>query len=300
MLLTSAQLSQAFSVAAERGLLPTSFGSAALRQAFTDSLLKVSMFSARTANVDYLSALKSAVDRLMQGGYGNDLPTLRLELKKLLASMGYDPATGFPGEAHLDIPGAERGSLQDLSSTRRLNFILDTQRRLASGKADQLQGLSPTSLHFAPAWELARVESRKVPRGSVDSGTPGWEERWVSAGGTLTHDPLTGRLRMIALKTDPIWAALGNDPEYDDCLGVSHPPFAFNSGMGWVPVSRGECVRLGAALPDQQPPAITPKTAALQTPPVNLAGVDEDFRKVAEDWFKDARELYGEDFDIAA
>ena len=38
---------------------------------------------------------------------------------------------------------------------------------------------------------------------------------------------------MIAHKQSPIWAALGSRALFDDSLNVDHPPFAFQSGMGW-------------------------------------------------------------------
>jgi len=58
--------------------------------------------------------------------------------------------------------------------------------------------------------------------------------------------------RMIALKADPVWGELGSYGNFDDALGVDHPPFAFNSGMGWREITRAECVALGVVGPDGQ------------------------------------------------
>ena len=292
MEINASQLSNALRIAVERGLLPAPMGSAQIRETFAQSLLRASVFSARTANLVYLQELQDKVNRLIAGGSKNDKAQIRLELKQLLQGLGYDPETGFPGEAPHNIPAAERGSLQDLSSDARLNLILDTQRDLATGKATQLQGFSPFALHFTPAWELVRLQTRRVPRGSIDSGSPGWGERWVRLGGPpLITDG--GKTRMIALKTDPIWAALGDSSQYDDALDVDHPPFAYRSGMGWLPVPLGECRRLGIDVSDQSAIRNPQSEIALPTPPVNLAGVSEDKRRAALAFLADFNAAHG-------
>jgi len=93
-----------------------------------------------------------------------------------------------------------------------------------------------------PAWELARVEDRSMPR-------PDWAARWNLAGRSVgwegaiqTH--IGGR--MVALKTSPIWQAIGDGVGgFKDTLGNPYPPFAYSSGLGWVEVTREECERLG-------------------------------------------------------
>ena len=79
------------------------------------------------------------------------------------------------------------------------------------------------------AWKLTRVEPRERPRTD-------WPQRWQAAGdacgwqGAL-HSP------MIALKSSPIWVALGSGVGgFDDALGNDYPPFAYESGMGWIAV----------------------------------------------------------------
>jgi hypothetical protein len=49
---------------------------------------------------------------------------------------------------------------------------------------------------------------------------------------------------MISFKGDPVWGELGASENFDDALDVDSPPFAFNSGMRWLEVSRAECRRL--------------------------------------------------------
>ena len=60
-----------------------------------------------------------------------------------------------------------------------------------------------------------------------------------------------GSGRLIALKTSPIWEALGSRFLFDDALNVDHPPFAFGSGMGWREVPLEEAQELGLDLTSQ-------------------------------------------------
>src|SRR5690606_24950516 len=109
--------------------------------------------------------------------------------------------------------------------------------RLMRGAAQQARGLE--RIDAFPAWELVRTQSRRVPRGEM--GTIGWGRRWVESGGPApVIDYATGRTRRIARKGDAIWAALGDSSRWDDALDVDHPPFAFNSGMGWREIARRE------------------------------------------------------------
>jgi hypothetical protein len=188
-----------------RGILPTALGSARARGIFRRAAQVWAVFSARTTSAIYLQGLRDRLEMLMTGGFDNDLPKLRLELKRLLTQLAYDPATGFPGDEELDIPPAEPGSLQDLASDARLNLILKTQEKLTRGAAQKARGLE--RMDFFPAWELVRVGERRVPRGSM--GTIGWGRRWMESGGPVPLIDADGLPRLIALKTDPIWEALG-------------------------------------------------------------------------------------------
>jgi len=247
----------ALALARGRGVLPSALSSREGRAVFLAAAKNRDVFSARTTKATYLQGLRDRLERLMTGGFDNDLPQLRLELKQLLAEVGYTPEKGFPGDEDLDIPPAEPGSLRDLSSDKRLELILKTQERLMRGAAQKARGLERTASF--PAYELIRVQSRRVPRG--EGGTMSWEVRWVEAGGPPpVLDPETGRIRLIALKTDPIWAALGDADKFDDALGVDHPPFAFGSGKGWREMPLREWNRLsdrGLVSRGTTPPATT-------------------------------------------
>jgi hypothetical protein len=147
-----------------------------------------------------------------------------------------------------------RGTLQDLTSLRRLNLILRTQLALVRGRGQQMRGMQAERLKQFPAWELVRVQAKNAPRnwGGQHDGTPPVRggtvdprPRWIIAGGQPTADG-----RLIALKGDPIWGELGGSENFDDALDVDYPPFAFESGMRWKEVSRGECNALRITGPD--------------------------------------------------
>lgn len=273
--------------AARREGLPTALGSRELREVFDQELRSRAVFSARTTQAEYLQGVRDAVDRILIGGTDNDLPQLRLELKQMLRRLEYSPETGFPGDGELGIEPAEPGSLQDLSSDRRLNLILDTQIRLARGASQRLRGTDPDRVRAWPAWELVRVLTVRVPRGSAGSGSEGWAGRWLRAGG-----PIVEGGRLVALKGDAVWSRLGDGDLFDDALDVDHPPFAFNSGMGWREVARDEAVALGllteeglvgeATVSDRNlivpgPVPVTPGTV-LPRPVASTRGLDPDIR----------------------
>ena len=90
---------------------------------------------------------------------------------------------------------------------------------------------------------------------------------------------------MIALKGDPIWGELGSYDNFPDALGVDHPPFAFNSGMGWREVAAGEVRKLGITGPNGESPedwqASRPTTMAGKLPPpqIDVNQVDPELQK---------------------
>lgn len=262
MPLSESQINRAAELAVTRGILPTALGSGALRRQFSASIRRRAVFSARVANADFLQAIYDVVEDVLKGGYESDKPAARLRLKLLLQRLGYTPELGFPGDEELGIPPADPGSLQDLRSDARLNLILDTQTGLMSGAIQKAQGEEATSLKMFPWWELIRVESRQVPRGTPDSGTMGWGERWVKARGP---QPVTfqNQLRLIAPKGDPVWFNLGDSALFDDALDVDHPPFAFRSGYGLRQVHWRE----GQAMDLQLPEGFLRKAEAIKLPP---------------------------------
>ena len=132
--------------------------------------------------------------------------------------------------------GTER--ITDPGSMARANVIIDTNAGMAAGYASAIEANSYGARLAFPAQELVRIEEREVPRD--------WRRIWTQHGGRLFGG------RMIALKEDPIWAAISR-------FGTPYPPFDFNSGMGVDDVSYDEAVELGV-IPseDYQPPKESP------------------------------------------
>ena len=84
-----------------------------------------------------------------------------------------------------------------------------------------------------------------------------WELRWQDAldacGDEKASDCFDETGRMVALKSSPIWQALGDgEGGYTDTLSNPYPPFAFESGMGWESVSREEAEELGLIEPGEE------------------------------------------------
>ena len=232
-----------------RAVFETDMSSAELR-GLSQELRSRIVFSARVTNAEFLQEVKSVVDDILSGKINQ--ATGRLRLLRKLTALGYDPAVGFPGDMAA-IPPAERGSLQDLSSQRRLDLLIETNVRMAQNYGRMIAGNQEYELREYPAWELVRMFWREIERGSPESKTAGWPQRWRDAGESVAWE---GALEtpMIARKDSPIWQALGDGAGgYIDTLLNPFPPFAFRSGMGWRAVPRAECIKLGLVTHDERP-----------------------------------------------
>jgi hypothetical protein len=280
-------------VAGIRDLLPTSLGTAEIRDALAADLRARSVFSARATNATFLDSIKMVIDELAAGKTNH--ATARWYLSETLKELGYDPEDGGFPDAPGEVEPALAGTLQDLRSRTRLDLIIRTQLALVRGRGQQLRGTTPEALRQFPAWELVRAIDRRVKRkwGGVHDGTPprrGGDvdprPRWIIAGGTPTEDG-----RLIALKGDPIWGELGTSENFDDALDVDFPPFAFNSGMRWVEVSRGECIELGITGPNGETidewqamthPLLVDTQSGLPAPQASVKNLDPEIRKAFE------------------
>ena len=140
------------------------------------------------------------------------------------------------------------GGLTDPGSAERAAVIADTNAGLAAGYADYAAGSTPGALAAFPAQELIRVEQRDQERD--------WDIRWNQAradlgeGATTATYATSRRGPFVALKGDPIWAAISR-------FGNPFPPFDYGSGMGVADVSRADAVSLGIIGQDYAP-ASTP------------------------------------------
>lgn len=226
-------LMDALRAAQARGVLPTTLGTAELRD-LGEQVLSRAVFTARGSSAVFVDAIQRVITEVAAGRM--DDATARVTLLEAIRATGYTPEGGFPDAPQGTVPPALAGTLQDLSSRRRLDLIVETQRGLMIGAGQKLRGAVPERLSQFPAWELVRQLTVQVPRD--------WQARWKIAGGTLRKG------RMVALKGDPIWGELGSWQNFDDALGVDHPPFAFNSGMGWREISRSQAEALGVTGPD--------------------------------------------------
>jgi hypothetical protein len=255
-----------------REAMPTDLDTEGLR-AMGAGVLARSVFTARGTNAIFASKLKEVVDQLAAGEIGEG--QARSALAECLDILVYDSEKGgFAGE---EVPPAMKGSLQDLRSFRRLDLIIRTQLALMQGAGQQYRGMQPEYLQQFPAWELIRVLPVEVPRD--------WPARWAIAGGKPGP--------MIALKGDPVWGQLGSYENFDDALGVDHPPFAFNSGMGWRAVPAAEVRQLGITGPNGETaaefhggverPRVMLGELPLPSPQISMKGVDPEFLEKFKD-----------------
>ncbi len=232
-----------------KATMPTHLSSAEIRAGLAADVRRRALFSARTTHAGYLRRLQTILAQVASGQI-NDA-TARMHLLSYLDQAGYTPETGFPGDAERGVPPAS--GLTDLSSMRRMNLILKTNRQMASSVAIA-QADTPATLDLYPAWRLERYIGRRVPR--LD-----WWQRWQSAGSATDWQGASQR-EMVALKRSPIWQALGDGAGgYTDTLGNPFPPFAYGSGLDWSPVDADTAADLGLAPEDNDntaPPSLSP------------------------------------------
>ena len=230
------------------GIRPTDLSSRQLREhpAWTQRVKDEALFSARTTSERYLAMLK---EKLQAVASRDTTPQKAVEqLQQALSNIGYTPQAGFPGSK--SVPPAVPMSMEDLSSSRRINLILDTNIKKARSLGQMAASEDPVFLIANPAWRLTRTGARKKPRGD-------WRERWAKAGASVAWKGASKK-EMVALKDSPIWEALGKGVGgYDDTVGSPFPPFAFGSGLAWVNVGRREWERIckSEGMPLEQPKA---------------------------------------------
>lgn len=231
-----------------RQILPTDFRTALLQQ-IPAELRERAFFSAGVTNAQFLEEASKKIDALVAGKA--DRATMRLELKQLLDSLGFQP------------PEGEEGTLTDLSSDDRLNLILDTNVQMAQGYGHWMQGQDPAVLAQWPAQELIRVIDSKDKRD--------WAQIWADNGGQFFNG------RMIALKDDPIWIAISE-------FGNPYAPFRWGSGMDVADVSLDECIEVGLLT---GPIEITPQDRGFNEGLEASLGVSNDIAEAVQGLFGD-------------
>lgn len=219
--------------------LSPDIGSQDLEKFLPAQIKEKAFFSARTPYVDYLSQTQSLIGNLLQPdlhGSGESVSPaqVRAKMKQHLEALNYSPAAG------------EQGSLTDLSSDRRTNLIINTQLAMSRGYGNWRQAQDSTVLDLWPADELYRAIQRKVPRE--------WDVTWNNARDELGEDTSATEATssngpFVALKNDPIWAAISR-------FGNPYPPFDYESGMNVRNVSRARAEALGVLAPDESVPPV--------------------------------------------
>ena len=213
-----------------KDLLPTTLGSEEIRGTIAADILRRSVFSARMASATYLAKIRDVCSRVLAGEINQ--ATAVLELTQTLADMGHSPQDG--------------NGIDNPASLRRLNLIVDTQTQMAASVA-RIDNETEGTIARWPAWELVRFERRDKPRKD-------WAARWRAAGESVGWQGALQN-RFIALKSSPIWAALGAGAGgFSDTLGNPYPPFAYSSGLDWREVTAEDCKRLGLATGSATPP----------------------------------------------
>lgn len=223
-----------------RDLLPTTLGSEEIRETIASQILRRSIFSARMASASYLADLRDVLTQISSGAI--DRATAVMDLTASLGRLGISPADG--------------GGLANPASRARLDLIVRTNRQTAASVA-QIQSQTPDTLDDYPGWELRRFSGRRAPRED-------WHRRWQAAGdsvgweGAARHTGNFPEWSFVALKSSPIWQALGDGAGgFRDTLGNPYPPFAYASGLAWDDVERERCEALGLMAPGEEarPPA---------------------------------------------
>jgi len=216
MLFTDPQpFEQALDSAEVRSILPTAGNSAQLRRLGAD-VLRRAQFSATVQSVKLLQLEKDVTNAVLSGQM--DEATGRLQIKQLLAEMGYVPD-----------PEAMDG-IKDLSSDVRTNLVIQTSVDTARGFGWYAEGQDPIVLDAFPAQELydtAPGDDRNRRKDVAD--------RWAQCGGQFAGD------EMIALKNDPIWQRLADLP---DGLGNPYDPLWYNTHWRTRDVDRARATEL--------------------------------------------------------
>ena len=214
-----------------KDLLPTSLGSAEIRERYAREILQRSVFSARMENARYLAKIRDVCTELSAGRM--NAAKARESLLNVLSQIGYDTTD-------------DDGKISNPVSERRLNLILETQRQMAASVA-RISLETEDTLDMFPAWELTRADAPAKPRED-------WPARWSAAGESVGWEGARKGvyygsgvgIGFVALKSSPIWAALGSGVGgFRDTLGNPYPPFAFGSYMDWVDVDRETAEQLG-------------------------------------------------------
>lgn len=243
------------------------------------ALRERSQFSAGVEEVRVMHTVQDGLRKLVgslrnEKGVYTDRSKVIAEIGKVAEASGLTPRDE-----------ALRGTIQDITSERRAELIVDTQTQMTYGHTNWKAGQDRDMLEAFPAQELIRVEERLVKRDWGDSANGRWLQAARAVGDNDAIRIWGESGRMIALKTSRIWESLSR-------FGTPWPPFDFNSGMGVEDVSREEALALGLIKPRQK---ITPIeedfNAKLE---VTKSGIGDEEWKRLKDQFGDQIRFEGD------
>jgi hypothetical protein len=214
-------------------------------------------WSATVEKEKILWLMKSRIEQRLQ--LANDASDRTMNRRRFIDEMvvelraaGYQP------------PEGKEGTLEDVSSERRLGLIWDMNLAQAQGAAGWKADTTRAALMMRPAMEFVRLEERTEARE--------WPTIWAENGGEFYGGPGSNPDypdapgRMIALVTSDIWVKINR-------FGVPWKPFDWGSGMGTRPIRRREAIALGVieqTTPPQRPPAALAATTGLKSSVKNL------------------------------
>ncbi len=249
------QLDAALAHQHAKAVLPTRLTSAEIASQWPADIRRVSFFSAKNSLADVLASVHRDIQSLVNGDAVVDAETgalrparpgermnpalVRTRMQNLLRETGYEPDP------------AKRGGLEDLSSDRRVDLVIDTQTKMAQGYARYQAAADPDIRADFPADEMYRQRDSRVKRD--------WDVTWNAARAAL-GDATSASLAtsrdgpFVALKGDPIWASISR-------FGNPYPPFDYGSGMWVRDADDGLAERLGVlrriagGTPPPAPPA---------------------------------------------
>lgn len=125
-----------------------------------------------------------------------------------------------------------------------IDIVITTWEQLDASKRN-IACQTVDSISDFPAWKLTRFVDHANKRTD-------WSDRWKAAGesvnweGALASPGEYPEWGMIALKSSPIWSALGRGVGgFNDTYGLPYPPFAIDSGLSWDDVEDFICKELG-------------------------------------------------------
>lgn len=224
----------------DKKVFPTSLSSKDIRLYWSEQLRRQSLFSAHTTSKTYLDKVKEVLLEYIDGvGLEKDSNGNNVEMYK---DVGRSTMLLREKLEELGLLKRENGviieQMQNLGSQMRLKLIVKTNAMLAHSMAMKMSSEDPLQKIINPAWEFVRYESREMERD--------WWSRWIACADKVDYKGVVDSsktTRMIALTTSPIWHELGHG--FTDSLDTDVPPFAFGSGMSWMPVSRTVCKTFG-------------------------------------------------------